>query len=123
MRPVTVALCQFRPSKGRPVDNLARIESLFRDIATMPAPPDVMVLPEAILTGYFLEGGVREHSRTATALFEELSACHARAAAPMVDICIGFYELHDERLHNSALWATLGGPEATIRHVHRKVFL
>jgi NAD+ synthase (glutamine-hydrolysing) len=123
MRPVTVALCQFRPSKGRPVDNLARIESLFRDIRSMSAPPDVMVLPEAILTGYFLEGGVREHARTAAALFEELAACHARAAAPVVDICMGFYELHDERLHNSALWATLGGEEAGIRHVHRKVFL
>jgi NAD+ synthase (glutamine-hydrolysing) len=123
MRPVTVALCQFRPSKGRPVDNLARIETLFHDIRLMTAPPDVMVLPEAILTGYFLEGGVREHARSAADLFAELAACHARAAAPVVDICVGFYELHEERLHNSALWATLGGDDAGIRHVHRKVFL
>lgn len=123
MRPVTVALCQFRPAKGRPIDNLARIESLFRDVAASPKPPDVLVLPEAIVTGYFLEGGVREHARTAGTLFAELAERHAAAAAPPLDVCLGFYELHDERLHNSALWATLGGPDTGIRHVHRKVFL
>ena len=123
MRPVTVALCQFRPSKGRPVDNLARIEALFREVAAMPAPPDVLVLPEAILTGYFLEGGVREHARSADTLYAELRERHTAASAPPLDICLGFYELHDERLHNSALWASLGGNDAGVRHVHRKVFL
>jgi NAD+ synthetase len=123
MRPVTVALCQFRPRKGRPADNLGRIGALFHEIAAMPTPPDLLVLPEGIVTGYFLEGGVREHARSAATLFAELRARHAEAAAPVVDICLGFYELHDERLHNSALWATLGGPDEGVRHVHRKVFL
>jgi NAD+ synthetase len=123
MRPATVALCQFRPRKGRPVDNLARIELLFRDVAAMAAPPDILVLPEAILTGYFLEGGVREHARSAATLHAELSECHARSGAPPLDICLGFYELWEERLHNAALWSSLGGSDAGVRHVHRKVFL
>ncbi len=123
MRPVTVALCQFRPAKGRPAENLARLEAVFRTLAAAPEPPDLLVLPEAILTGYFLEGGVREHARTAEALFEDLAAAHARAAAPPVEVCLGFYEVWDDRLHNAALWAALGGSDAGIRHVHRKVFL
>ena len=31
--------------------------------------------------------------------------------------------MHQNRLYNSGLYATLGGPDAGIRHVHRKVFL
>ncbi len=123
MRPVTVALCQFRPAKGRPAENLERIEAVFRTVAAAPPPPDVIVFPEGILTGYFLEGGVREHARTAPELFEALSTAHARSGAPPIEVCLGFYELWDDRLHNAALWAALGGPDAGIRHVHRKVFL
>ncbi len=123
MSAVSVGLCQFRPTKGAPAANLDRIEQTFREIATLPAPPGVLIFPEAILTGYFLEGGVREHARTAQALFIDLAARHARAGAPPVEVCVGFYELFDDRLHNSALWAALGGSDAGIRHVHRKVFL
>ena len=123
MRPVTVALCQFRPAKGRRADNLDRLEAVFRSVAAAPEPPDVLILPEAILTGYFLEGGVREHARSAGELFDELVERHARAGAPPIEICLGFYEIWDERLHNAALWAALGGDDAGVRHVHRKVFL
>ena len=45
------------------------------------------------------------------------------AKAPPLDVALGFYELHQNRLYNSALYATLGGPDAGIRHIHRKVFL
>ena len=38
-------------------------------------------------------------------------------------MALGFYEIHRNRLYNSGLYATLGGPDAGIRHVHRKVFL
>lgn len=123
MRPVTVALCQFRPIKGRRADNLERLEGIFRAVAAAAEPPDVLVFPEAILTGYFLEGGVREHARSATQVFAELAECHARAGAPPIEVCLGFYEIWDERLHNAALWAALGGDDAGVRHVHRKVFL
>ncbi len=123
MPAITVALAQFRPAKGAPGPNLDRIEALFRSLAASPEPATVVVLPETILTGYFLEGGVHEHAMSAEALFAELSARHARSGAHPLEICLGFYERGTDRLHNSALWAALGGGDAGVRHVHRKVFL
>lgn len=123
MRPLTVALAQFRPAKGRPEENLDRIEACFRDAAAADVAASVLVFPEAILTGYFLEGGVREQATTASALFTLLAERHANSGTEPVEACIGFYELHDNRLHNSVMWASLGGDDAGIRHVHRKVFL
>lgn len=123
MTAITVALCQFRPDKGDRLANLARVEEYFAGFAAARTAPDLVVFPEAILTGYFLEGGVREHAVTAASLYEELSERHARSGAPPMEVCLGFYELWRDHLHNSALWAGLGGADAGIRHVHRKIFL
>ncbi|MGH7594651.1 MAG: NAD(+) synthase [Gemmatimonadales bacterium] len=123
MPSITVALCQFRPTKGALAANLDVIERVFRGLADAEAPPDVLVFPEGMLTGYFLEGGVREHAVTADQVFTELSRRHASSGAPPVEVCVGCYELHDDRLHNVAIWLALGGNDAGIRHVHRKVFL
>ena len=123
MSSITVALCQFRPNKGAVGDNLDTIERVFRGAADAESPPDVLIFPEAMLTGYFLEGGVREHAVTAGEVFEELAPRHARSGAPPLEVCVGCYELHDGRLHNAAIWLALGGNDAGIRHVHRKVFL
>lgn len=123
MSAITVALAQFRPTKGAPGPNLDRIEALFRTLASSPEPPAVLILPEGTLTGYFLEGGVHEHALTADALFEMLRERHGRSGAPPIEVCLGFYERGVDRLHNSAIWAALGGDDAGIRHVHRKIFL
>lgn len=123
MASVVVALSQFRPTKGRPAENLDRIEAVFRAAAEAVSPPQVVVFPEAIVTGYFLEGGVREHAWAAADLFEELARRHAQSGAPPLDICLGFYEVLQGHLHNSVLWAALGGPDRGLRHVHRKMFL
>lgn len=123
MSAITVALAQFRPAKGAPGPNLDRIEALFRTLASSPEPPAVVILPEGTLTGYFLEGGVHEHALTADALFGMLQARHARSGAPPMEVCLGFYERGIDRLYNSAIWAALGGDDAGIRHVHRKIFL
>ena len=40
-----------------------------------------------------------------------------------MDVVVGFYERFENRLFNSALYASLGGVTPGIRHVHRKVFL
>jgi NAD+ synthase (glutamine-hydrolysing) len=123
MSSITVALCQFRPTKGSPAANFDTIGRVFRSVATADAPPDVLVFPEAMLTGYFLEGGVREHALTAEKVFAELARRHADSGAPPLEVCVGCYELHDDRLHNAAIWLALGGQDAGVRHVHRKVFL
>ena len=113
----------MRPRKGAYEENLCRLGELFRQAAAWDVPPQLMLAPEAALTGYFLEGGVRELAVPAERLFDDVSRQHRDAGAPPIDLAIGFYELHRNRLYNSAMYATLGGPRAGIGHVHRKVFL
>lgn len=128
--PLTIALAQFRPSKGRYADNLARLGPMFAAADTPHAGPRVLHLPETALTGYFLEGGVRDAARSAGTLARELDETYrtavpaAVAAGRTLDVVIGFYERWQSTLYNSAMYVTLGahgGP--VIRHVHRKVFL
>jgi NAD+ synthase (glutamine-hydrolysing) len=118
-----LAIAQLRPRKGAYEENLARLGEVFRELGAGADPPELIVAPEAALTGYFLEGGVRELAVTADRLYEDLSCRHREAQAAPLDVALGFYEVHQNRLFNSALYATLGGPEAGIRHVHRKIFL
>ena len=118
-----VAIAQFRPDKGEYAANLARLGGVFREVAAWPEPPALVVAPEAALTGYFLEGGVQELALPAERLFDDLARVHRESGAPPMDIAIGFYELWRNHLHNSGLYASLGGTDAGIRHVHRKVFL
>ncbi len=82
-----------------------------------------MVGPETALTGYFLEGGVRDLAVPAERLFDDLTRQHRDAGIPALDVALGFYEVFGNRLYNSGLYATLGGPHAGIRHIHRKIFL
>jgi NAD+ synthase (glutamine-hydrolysing) len=113
----------MRPRKGAYEDNLCRLGALFRETAGWPEPPDLLVAPETALTGYFLEGGVRDLAVSADRLFEDLARQHQDSKAPPLDVALGFYEVYQNRLYNSGLYATLGGAQAGIRHVHRKVFL
>jgi len=113
----------MKPFKGAYQRNLARLGELLGSFAKDPEPPDLLILPETALTGYFVEGAVRELARSAEELYADLSGLHQTSGAPPLDIAVGFYEMWRTRLHNSALVATLGGPDAGIRHVHRKVFL
>jgi NAD+ synthase (glutamine-hydrolysing) len=118
-----LAIAQLRPHKGAYQENLCRLGALFREAGGWAEPPDLMVAPETALTGYFLEGGVRDLAVSAEQLFDDLAGQHRDAKAPPFDVALGFYEVRQNRLHNSAIYARLGGPDAGIRHVHRKVFL
>src|SRR3954454_16679992 len=118
-----LALAQIRPQKGAYEQNLCRMGALFREVSSWPEPPDLLVAPEAALTGYFLEGGVRDLALPAEQLFDDLSRQHEEAGIAPLDIALGFYEVHGNRLYNSGLYASLGGSAAGIRHIHRKIFL
>lgn len=118
-----LAIAQLRPRKAEYHENLTELGRVFREVATWEEPPDLLLAPESALTGYFLEGGVRELALPGERFFEDLSRLHREAGGPPVDIAIGFYEVWQNRLHNSALYATLGGKQAGIRHIHRKIFL
>jgi NAD+ synthase (glutamine-hydrolysing) len=118
-----LAIAQIRPHKGAYQQNLCRLGSLFREVGAWAEPPDLLVGPETALTGYFLEGGVRDLAITADQLFDDLSQQHEEAGTPPLDVALGFYEVHNNRFYNSGIYATLGGPKAGIRHIHRKIFL
>ena len=120
-----VALIQFKPRKGDVAGNLAALRAVFAQLIAGPAAlPQLIVLPEAALTGYFLEGGVYELALSADDFAAKLDAeWRAAGGTSAIDIACGFYENHDGTYHNSALYATIGGPAARVIHVHRKMFL
>ena len=120
-----VAIAQFSPKKGDYPANLKKLGDLFAQIDALEPRPQLLCLPESALTGYFLEGGVREVAITAGALARDLNEVYrARVTAPrMLDVVLGFYEEFSSKLYNSAIYVTLGAGDAAIRHVHRKMFL
>jgi NAD+ synthetase len=118
---LTLALAQFQPKKGDYPGNLARIGALLAQAATLEPRPWLVCFPETALSGYFLEGGVREHAVTAGRLAADLHSVYA--GGPPVDVCVGFYEIWRNKLYNSALYISLGEAVPLVRHVHRKVFL
>ena len=123
-RPIHIAVGQVAPRKGDYEHNLERLGALFARAAEESPQPQLIHLPESALTGYFLEGGVREHAVTAGTLARDLARVHAaHASGAVFDVAIGFYELWEHKLYNSAMYVTLGRGEPMIHHVHRKVFL
>src|SRR5919202_660821 len=122
---VHLAVAQFRPRKADYRGNLARLGTLFAEVDALEPRPAVLCLPETALTGYFLEGGVRDQAVTAGALARDLGATYEAAVhgPRTLDVVIGFYEIWRETLYNSAMYVTLGAGEPVVRHVHRKVFL
>ncbi|HNP72284.1 MAG TPA: NAD+ synthase [Kouleothrix sp.] len=149
--PIQIAIAQLRPKKGDYDANIARLGAIFAQLAALDPQPDVLVLPETFLSGYFLEGGVREVARPAGQVYADINQRYLAASGPAarpLDIAVGFYERYRDRFYNSALYATLGSADASqktqdqasaigeaafghpslvlrpgIRHVHRKVFL
>ncbi|MDQ2680818.1 MAG: beta-ureidopropionase [Candidatus Eremiobacteraeota bacterium] len=127
MRPdnrVDVALIQTKPRKGEYRANLTELGSAFSQIVAERT-PDLIVLPEAALTGYFLEGAVYDCSRSAAQLADDLAQKWREAAgdAP-IDLVCGFYENLDGTYFNSALYLHVELDQAPqIVHVHRKMFL
>jgi len=119
-----LAVLQFSPGKGDYEGNLARLGGIFTQLDSLDPRPDVLHLPESALTGYFLEGGVREQAHTAGAFAADLQRVFlASGASQPLEVAIGFYELWNSILYNSAMWVRLGGDAPLIRHVHRKNFL
>lgn len=122
---VHLAIVQFKPRKGDYKSNLARLPQVFSQIDSLEPRPQVAVFSETALTGYFVEGGIRDVAMTAGELARDLDARYREAVsgAPL-DVCIGFYELWNNAFYNSALYVTLGqGKSPEIKHVHRKLFL
>jgi len=122
---VHLALAQLKPRKGDYKENLRRLGAVFARVDQLEPRPSVLCLAESALTGYFLEGGVRDNAVTAGALAADLDATYrASVASPKrLDVTLGFYEIWNSKLYNSSAYVTLGEGTPRIAHVHRKVFL
>lgn len=116
-----IAIAQFRPVKGDLDGTLDRCADTIGRALRLDPRPRLVVFPETALSGYFLEGGVREHALAAPDVLARLNARVGPEAAGL-DLAVGFYELNAGCIYNAAMYATLG-PGGGVRHVHRKVFL
>jgi len=124
-RSIHLVVVQFKPRKGDYAVNLGRVAGIFSQIDALDPRPNIAVFAETALTGYFVEGGVRDVALSAGAFARDLQAQYASAVTTprTLDVCIGFYEVWNNAFYNSALYVTLGGNQPVIRHVHRKLFL
>ena len=122
---MNLALAQVKPAKGDYAANLARLGAIFAQVDAMRPRPQVLHLPETALTGYFVEGGVRDLAVTAGTLARDLHQAWRDATNGLssLDVVVGFYEIFQNTLFNSAIYVTLGPEGPIVRHVHRKVFL
>ncbi len=122
-REVRAALVQFKPRKGDVAANVAAMRDVFAQLA--PSAPDLVVFPEAALTGYFLEGGVYELAVDVPTMAQRVDEqWRAVAGGRACDVIIGFYENASGTFHNSAMYVRCGEPDGVhVVHVHRKMFL
>ena len=114
--PLRVALVQVRPRKA---DVAANLEAVRRVVGEQATRADLVVLPEASLSGYFLEGGVAEVALSVERLAELLGPPPPDAP----DVALGFYERWRRRLYSSAAYLAPEQGSWKVRHVHRKMFL
>ncbi|MBX7133964.1 MAG: hypothetical protein K1X67_14925 [Fimbriimonadaceae bacterium] len=131
----TVACAQIAPAKAEVEANLDRIAEVVLQASSQGA--DLVLFPESVVSGYFLEGGVYESAITAQELVAGLESRLSSLTRPL-DIALGFYEHDEASLYNSAAYIEFtpyrgrpAGPDAGetpavrvhLRHVYRKFFL
>jgi len=120
---VKLAIVQFKPRKGDLEANLATLGDVFAQLAAEEKPYDLIVLPEAALTGYFLEGAVYELAFASEALAQRLAGLWRERSANPVDLSLGFFENDAGTYHNSAMYLQVAPKHEKIVHIHRKMFL
>ncbi len=119
-----VAIVQNKPRKGRYHDNLNELREIFAQLAEGDSPPELVVLPEAALTGYFLEGAVYELARSANDFAADIAGAWREAAGgKAADVVCGFFENAGGAYYNSAVYLECDGASHRIVHLHRKMFL
>lgn len=116
-----VAIIQTKPRKGTVASNRAMLREAFAELQD--APPDLVVLPESALTGYFLEGATYECAVQSDEFAEELASSWRSVSSAPVEIVCGFYENDGGTLYNSAIAVAVSSVDLRILHVHRKLFL
>ncbi len=116
-----MALLQTKPAKGQYQRNLAEAGEAFAQLSE--DAPDLIVLPEAALTGYFLEGAVYDVALSAPQFASDLARTWREACGQRVDIAAGFFENDGGTYYNSAIYVEVRPDDERIVHLHRKMFL
>ncbi len=111
----------MKPVKGQYRANLRTAGEAFAQLAADPL--NLVVLPEAAMTGYFLEGAVYELAVTAQGFARDLAATWREAGGQTADLVAGFFENDDGNYYNSAVYVHVEPRSERIVHVHRKMFL
>ncbi len=119
--PFTVACAQFAPDKAKLEPNLARVAEMALQAASEGA--DLVVFPEAAVSGYFLEGGVLESALTAPELEARLAAGLSPHLERPLDLLLGFFLSEGGNLFNAAAYFELGPDTVAMKHLYRKFFL
>lgn len=120
---VKLAIVQFKPRKGDLDGNFAELGSAFTQLAAVRPAYELVVLPEAALTGYFLEGGVYDLALPAETFAAKLAGTWRAAGGGPVDLVAGFYETSGGSYYNAAAYVRVEAQGHRIEHVHRKMFL
>lgn len=116
------ALVQLKPVKGDVLATIDRIAAMLADLQDEQV--DIVTFPETALSGYFLQGGVREQALSAAEVFEALrGALNDAGWHRPVDLCLGAFERAQDDLFNSAFYLEFNTENEGVRHVHRKMFL
>ena len=111
----------MKPAKGSYAENLR--PPAKPSVSSPGDPPDLVVLPEGALTGYFLEGAVYDVAVDAERYARDLAHAWRSSGAPTpVDIAGGFFENDGGTSHNSAAYVQVEAEGQRIVHVHRKCF-
>ncbi len=116
-----VACAQFAPLKAEVEKNLDTIAEII--VQAHEESADLVLLPEASTSGYFLEGGVLESSLTSTQLLSALWKRLSNKLSATVDVVLGFYENNDGTLYNSAAYIEISPNGPRLVGVYRKFFL
>lgn len=117
----TVACAQFAPEKAEVDKNLDTIAEIV--VQAHGEGAELLVLPEASTSGYFLEGGVLEASLTRVQLVEGLRDRLRGKLSRPVDVVLGFYLNDEGNLYNAAAYLQIDPEGPQILGLYRKFFL
>jgi N-carbamoylputrescine amidase len=116
-----VALVQNKPLKGQYAKNLRDVGTAFSELGE---DVDLVVLPEAALSGYFLEGAVHDLALPAQTVADDLTRVwREMRGGRRVDLVCGFFENDAGTFYNSAIYLEIESDTARTVHVHHKMFL
>src|SRR3989449_3638721 len=107
-----IAIAQLRPVKGEYAANLERLGGVLARVAELDPPVELLITPEGSMSGYFVEGGVRDVAVTAGTLFRDLATRHEAAGAKRaLDVAGGVFEGVPKPLYKSRPFATPRRPD------------